>query len=567
MYDFSIIARNYKCFADTVLFNELKRINLIIGRNNVGKSSILDVLEMVCTNNYTYTQDSVTWKNGETPEISFRCKLSEEVIKRVFLINKTGGAINGNHFNDYGHWLLNKEIEFTKSSAKYNRPSVISTEARDLNPPLSNLIEHSVKLINEIPIPIEGKVFKKLSSERDIVKERPDASMKIQTNGSGITRVIQSYLYKTTYPSSVIEDEFLSELNLIYAPDALFTSIVCQQWPNTDEWEVFLGEKSKGRIPLSRSGNGLKTVIAVLAYLLLVPKTENKNISNYIFAFEELENNLHPSLLRRLSQYIYEKSKKDKFIYFLTSHSNVLIDQFSKQDDAQIIHVQQANGNATCKTASTYFDNNGILDDLDVRASDILQANGIIWVEGPSDRIYLNRWIELWSDGELREGTQYQIVFYGGRLLAHLSGDEPSNSKLISILTTNRNAALLIDSDKKSKHGHINKTKKRIREEMQRNGCFCWITKGKEIENYIPVELVQQHLKGKNLSSFDTFSSVFDSIKKTYPDKGLKFERKKPLFAETMISYMTKDNLSQVLDLDEKMNKLCEIIKNWNSKG
>ena len=244
-----------------------------------------------------------------------------------------------------------------------------------------------------------------------------------------------------------------------------------------------------------------------------------------------------------------------------------MIDQFSKQNDAQIIHVQQANGNATCKTASTYFDNNGILDDLDVRASDILQANGIIWVEGPSDRIYLNRWIKLWGDGELREGTQYQIVFYGGRLLAHLSGDEPGNSKLISILTTNRNAALLIDSDKRSQRAHINDTKKRIREEMQSNDCFCWITKGKEIENYIPKELVQQYLKGKKTFSLDTFSSVFDSINKVYPGKGLKFERKKPLFAELMISYMTKDNLSLVLDLDEKMNKLCEIIRNWNSNG
>ena len=33
-----------------------------------------------------------------------------------------------------------------------------------------------------------------------------------------------------------------------------------------------------------------------------------------------------------------------------------------------------------------------MLNDLDVRASDLLQSNGIIWVEGPSDRIYIKRW-------------------------------------------------------------------------------------------------------------------------------------------------------------------------------
>lgn len=30
------------------------------------------------------------------------------------------------------------------------------------------------------------------------------------------------------------------------------------------------------------------------------------------------------------------------------------------------------------------------LDDLGVKASDLLQANGIIWVEGPSDRAYIH---------------------------------------------------------------------------------------------------------------------------------------------------------------------------------
>ena len=37
----------------------------------------------------------------------------------------------------------------------------------------------------------------------------------------------------------------------------------------------------------------------------------------------------------------------------------------------------------------------GCLDDIGIKASDILQSNGIIWVEGPSDRIYINKWIDF----------------------------------------------------------------------------------------------------------------------------------------------------------------------------
>ena len=44
----------------------------------------------------------------------------------------------------------------------------------------------------------------------------------------------------------------------------------------------------------------------VLVYTILIPSVEGKNISNYIFLFEELENNLHPSLQRRLLKYLEE---------------------------------------------------------------------------------------------------------------------------------------------------------------------------------------------------------------------------------------------------------------------
>ena len=78
----------------------------------------------------------------------------------------------------------------------------------------------------------------------------------------------------------------------------------------------------------------------------------------------------------------------------------------------------------------TYVDNSGVLDDLDVRASDILLANSVIWVEGPSDRLYINRWIELWENGALKEGIHYQCMFYAGRLLAHISAEDPAQQRV-----------------------------------------------------------------------------------------------------------------------------------------
>lgn len=47
--------------------------------------------------------------------------------------------------------------------------------------------------------------------------------------------------------------------------------------------------------------------------------------------------------------------------------------------------------------------------DLGYRPSDLLQANAIIWVEGPSDRIYINHWLDQQAP-DLVEGIDYSIM-------------------------------------------------------------------------------------------------------------------------------------------------------------
>jgi hypothetical protein len=85
-------------------------------------------------------------------------------------------------------------------------------------------------------------------------------------------------------------------------------------------------------------------------------------------------------------------------------------------------------------------------------------------VEGPSDRIYLRAWIRL-QNPELEEGTDYSIMFYGGRLLNHLSADDSEVSEFISLRKLNRHLCVVIDSDKTTANSRINSTKKRVKDE------------------------------------------------------------------------------------------------------
>ena len=82
---------------------------------------------------------------------------------------------------------------------------------------------------------------------------------------------------------------------------------------------------------------------------------------------------------------------------------------------------------------------------------------------------------------------------------------------MISILLTNRNAAIVIDSDKRKNNSKINETKKRVKNEFEKYGAFCWITKGKEIENYLEKEAIEEAF-GKKLENNVNNINYFQNI-------------------------------------------------------
>src|SRR5262249_17900879 len=156
---------------------------------------------------------------------------------------------------------------------------------------------------------------------------------------------------------------------------------------------------------------------------------------------------------------------------FMTTHSPICLDFFQGHSDAALTHVYQENGVTKSNPIEAFQDRSGVLDRMGARASDALQSNSVIWVEGPSDRILLKAWFKLCGAGDLREGIDYCIMLYGGDLLAHLTMnetvavDEASEvAEYIRLLRINRNSAIIIDSDKRRANESIRATKQRIKD-------------------------------------------------------------------------------------------------------
>lgn len=239
---------------------------------------------------------------------------------------------------------------------------------------------------------------------------------------------------------------------------------------------------------LSSSGSGLKTVILVLLHLLVMPQVDGRSAEHSVYAFEELENNLHPTLLRRLFTYVEKFAVVNRTKIFLTTHSNVALDLFGASEQAQIVHVTHDGETAKTSTVHAHFDKLGVISDLGARPADLLQANGIIWVEGPSDAIYMNRWIDLMSNGAFREGRNYVCAFYGGSLLARTQfvGPDKAEEELVNLLQVNPNVVVICDGDRTSAAAPLKPRVQRIQAELASvPGAVLWVTQPKEIEGYL----------------------------------------------------------------------------------
>lgn len=301
----------------------------------------------------------------------------------------------------------------------------------------------------------------------------------------------------------------------------------------------------------------------VLVFTILIPNVEHKKISQYIFLFEELENNLHPSLQRRLLKYI-ENLTEEGALFFLTTHSNVTLDAYQNSDITNIIHLQKEESQVNLINITNKIQKNSILNDLGIKASDLLQSNGIIWVEGPSDRVYINNWIKIHKKANIIEGKDYQCVFYGGRLLSNLSLED--ENELVNLMSVNRNAIIVLDSDKKGNNAPLNKTKKRIIEEAKKQGILVWVTKGREIENYIPELLIKKKYNKKNSKcSFGQFQNVEEFIDKLKKGEGNKFLRDKINFAKDITTDCNWECFKDCYDLDKMITKIESKVLDWNN--
>lgn len=581
----SFYFEGYKAF--TVGRNELKELrlmNVLIGKNNSGKTSVLDIVSAIIDvdehwNRYDKIENFGvdTILSNSKIQSGFKTNVGHG-LRDIALQNNIPMKYNGMDY-EYGKNFIGYKMRCKLSVSKSNNMlqqnfSYLAGEPSEdeyVNCPLHD--EGTVTSLWNAVAASHNSIYgqckiRRLGAERNIVPEKEGSNEILTESGNGASNLIRKFINQSDFSESLVEVDLLNALNRIMVPDAKYNRIQVQQVPTSEgtedfEWEVYLEEEHVGRIPLSQSGSGLKTIILVLLNLLIIPETRTYSGKTIFYAFEELENNLHPALQRRLFDFLYEFSVNNNTMIFLTTHSHVAINAFFGKEEAAIFHVAKDELEVSrIRAVDDYLSKANILNDLDVRASDLLQANGIIWVEGPTDRLYIKKWLEVFCNCELEEGKDFQFLYYGGRLLSHYTAiDDVSVNDLINVLTTNRNSAIVMDSDLLSEQEQINETKKRIRSEFEERNLFYWIIAGKEIENYISYKSVNSALGINRRNQCGQYKKFPEYIKSDYNG----FENNKMAFAQQLIGKADLNTFENVLDLEERIKELYDRILSWNN--
>lgn len=409
--------RGYRKFKD-VIFEPNEEINIIVGGNEAGKSTLLEAMVMAstgkfegynaadCLNPYWFNTElvdeffaAIDDKNTPLPNYpEFRIDLHVDApdgelqkmrgINNLLREDSVGLSIHAHPDPDY-----KEELEQYFSADKCPRVLPIEYYRMDWHdfagqPVYRRPKDFGVAVIDTRTIRSDrGMDY----YTRQLVKERLDPKIRnhVSVEHRRMRARLGMNLMSTLNEALQMDSTTLRWLKLGIQVDQSRSS----SWANTLVPEI-------DKIPFTQAGTGTQAIVKTI---LAMGRTSNS--SNYLL-IEEPENHLSHTRLRKLLAYI-EKHRADRQV-FITTHSSYVLNRLGL-DRLVLLHDGEPHGfdNLNGNT-SEYFKRLSGFDTLR-----LVLADKIVLVEGPSDEIVFNK---FFADrcGHEPLGREVDVMSIGG---------------------------------------------------------------------------------------------------------------------------------------------------------
>lgn len=407
--------RNFKTIEDLSL-KSLGRINILVGKNDAGKSNILDALKMFF-GKLAFPGGSGGAHDTIWPDLNISGQCEFETIVKVQKEKLNLGTELQARIDE----LFSAEMEVEIK--------------RELNPK-GNQWNTSLVQIDGMPI-VENDSTTFEIIPRGGTTHKPDggfiysSTLQLVSGLFGYLRGRLSWIEldrRDSYQQEQIQ-EFSGKRRPIVPNEILEFIFNLHQDLNRNNinrmnqlCEIFgkftggNGLRQEGRLlrvedgdfnpPIESVGYG-KQQILILSYNLL--------IGHQVLLIEEPESHFHPSLMRQAFRTLREYTESNDMQVFLTTHSSVFMNQASFLD-IWLVRRNEQNFTVCEPIVTREVDVNEhlrVADELGLLPSDVGMTNTLLFVEGPSDEIYLSKICQLIGHSIIHPIAQIQIM--GGR--------------------------------------------------------------------------------------------------------------------------------------------------------
>lgn len=211
---------------------------------------------------------------------------------------------------------------------------------------------------------------------------------------------------------------------------------------------------------------------------------------------EEPETHLHPALQRTIVRSMCEVVRQKRLQIFIATHSMTFQSRFAWQDDIDVRYFE-----ADAHELRVGIQERAMLDSLGISGAELGTSNGVVWVEGPSDRLYYKHWIGLLCRArgipEPIEHVDYCFAFHGGSILTHFTpGTEEKN---IDVSRLNRHFTVIVDRDLDAEAPDVVASTKDVLEKWIQGiaspKCRLLRTPGYTIESSLPYEFRKTYFR------------------------------------------------------------------------